>query len=111
MILGLLFAGCESMCDLDRSCVAQRNRNNLNKIEIGMSKVEVREIMGKPHQREASELMEWWLYLTNHSAYVSDSERFVPVVFKDGKLAGWGRNYWITQQQLDVKIDHKIEQK
>ena len=72
-------------------------------IEIGMSKEQVLRIMGKPQLREDDEHMEWWLYLTNQSEYDLYSGKYVPVVFKYGKLTGWGRNYWMKQQQLNVK--------
>ncbi|MDD5458408.1 MAG: DUF3192 domain-containing protein [Phycisphaerae bacterium] len=110
-IILLFFTGCKSICNLDRSCVSQRNRDNLNLLEIGMSKNDVLDIMGKPYQREAFSDTEALLYLTNHSAYVSDSERYTPVVFKNERLAGWGRNFWTyPEQKYDIKIDQRVKQ-
>ena len=107
-ILGLFLCGCSAD---DWYGHGYTNRTNLNKIEIGMTKAEVREIMGKPYQREASSDSEWWLYQTTHSAYVPYEVRYTPIAFVDGKVIGWGRNYWTTKEQkFDVKIDQKIKQ-
>ncbi len=111
-LMPLLFLeGCGGAVGL----AAAGNRNNLNKIEIGMTKVEVREIMGKPHQREADTEYEWWSYLTHNSdpiyGIVYREKDFTPVAFKDGKLIGWGRNFYTDRtKKYDVKIDQKIKQ-
>ena len=102
-LLGLLIAGCESM-----------NRDNLNKLEVGMSKEQVTSIMGKPYQREAyGGEEEYWYYETRwQNIYSVPSEYLTPVVFNNGKLVGWGRNYWVEKEKkFDVKVDQTIKQR
>ncbi|MBW8039450.1 MAG: outer membrane protein assembly factor BamE [Planctomycetes bacterium] len=86
------------------------NRDNLNKIEIGMSREQVREIMGKPRIREADKDQERWLYHTERSMVYTIA--LTPVVFnKDGKVIGWGRHFWSEKERkYDVKIDQTIKQ-
>lgn len=105
-VLCLFLCGCSA--DDWYGC-GYTNRANLSKIEIGMNKTEILVIMGKPDLREASDQQEWWLYETNCSAYAPDSERYTPVVFENGKVIGWGRNFWtLREQKYDIKIEQKI---
>ena len=97
------------------------NRDNLNKLEVGMSKEQVATIMGKPYQREAYGEKEYWFYETEGKAELGPygvlrdkdpSQYLTPVVFENSKLAGWGRNYWIEKEKkFDVKIDQTIKQR
>ena len=89
------------------------NRENLNKIEIGMTKDQVRQIMGKPYRREAESNLEWWLYDTQggRGMYFTESEYLTPLLFEDGKLVGWGKNFWTTKERkYDIKIDQRVKQ-
>jgi len=90
------------------------NRENLNKIEIGMSKAQVLEVMGKPYRREAEGQYEWLLYQTKiPSVYEAHTESnyLTPLLFEDGKLVGWGKNFWTTKEQkYDIKIDQRVKQ-
>ena len=45
-------------------CGEEQNRKNLNLLEVGMTKVQVLEIMGEPYRREAQDNNEWLLYPT-----------------------------------------------
>jgi len=86
------------------------NRENLNKIEIGMTKDQVKQIMGKPYRREAESNLEWWLYKTK-DYNITESEYLTPLLFKDGELIGWGKNFWTTKEQkYDIKIDQRVKQ-
>ena len=88
------------------------NRENLNKIEIGMTKDQVRQIMGKPYRREAESNLEWWLYGTQYLRRpATENEYLTPLLFKDGELIGWGKNFWTTKEQkYDIKIDQRVKQ-
>jgi outer membrane protein assembly factor BamE (lipoprotein component of BamABCDE complex) len=107
-ILGLFIAGCV----VGGKGRWTKNRENLNEIEISMSKAEVREIMGKPYRREAKGELEWWLYETEYwDRWQNESDYLTPLLFENGKLVGWGKNYWTTKEQkYDVKIDQRIKQ-
>lgn len=113
LTLSLFLSGCGSerkFSTLLFTTQAERNRDNLNKVEIGMSKSEIREIMGKPHKREASGQTEWWFYQTEHSAYVPDYIRYTPIAFEDGKVIGWGRNFYKDiPKEYDIRIDQRIK--
>ncbi len=101
LILSLFLSGC----------VVSRNVENLNKLEIGMTKDQVLSIMGKPQLREADAEMEWWSYQTRLPMYELKDSDLTPVAFEDGKVIGWGKNFWTTKEQkYDVKIDQTIKQ-
>lgn len=101
------------LCLLISGCLTAANRKNLNRLEIGMSKEQVVGIMGTPYMREADTNREWWLYETTYYNGPVKEEFLTPVVFdKDGKLIGWGRNFWTEKEKkFDVKINQTIEQK
>jgi outer membrane protein assembly factor BamE (lipoprotein component of BamABCDE complex) len=101
---------------------APSNREKLNFLEVGMTKEKVLEIMGQPHQREAEGNSEWLLYQTSdhlsgtlfsdYRTQKPDREWLTPLFIRDGKLVGWGRNFWMTEEKrYDVKIDQTIKQK
>jgi len=111
-ILGLFLCGCsaDDWAD-DWYGYGYTNRKNLNKIEIGITKAEILEIMGRPHIREASNQQEWWLYEIARSIYITDYERYTPIVFENGKVIGWGRNFYKDiPKEYDIKIDQRIKQ-
>lgn len=103
------------------------NREKLNLLEVGMTKVQVLDIMGQPYQREAEGSNEWLLYETGNANPLStafgtaagkdpisrdDSENLTPLLIENGKLVGWGRNFWMTKEKrYDVKIDQTIRKK
>ena len=89
-----------------------RTRNNLMKIELGMSKQEVVNIMGQPYNREAyatpdGQQIEFLIYLTQYtdSGSIPDSDT-TPICFFNGKVNGWGRNFYIEQKkryEIEIK--------
>lgn len=105
LFLTLLVIGCgNSLWDIEK------RRENLNKLEVGMTKTQVIEIMGKPYMTEATKETEWLLYWTVPYGR-TDEERYTPIAFRESKVIGWGRNFWTTKEQrYDVKIDQKIKQ-
>ena len=80
------------------------NRKNLMKLEIGMSKQEVINIMGIPYNREAYSTpdgqLDFLIYLTKYtdSGSIPDSDT-TPICFVNGKVTGWGRNFYEKQKQ------------
>ena len=93
--------GCASTMPWD----IERSRNNLMKLEVGMSKQEVIDVMGKPYNREAytasdGSIREFLIYLTKYtdSGPIPDSDT-TPICFLNGKVTGWGRNFYISQKQ------------
>jgi hypothetical protein len=107
VLLCLGLTGCATW-----PCGIEKNRKNLMKLEIDMSKQQVIDIMGEPYNREVykigdSETLEFLIYLTKYtdSGTIPDSDT-TPICFKNGKLIGWGRNFYIQEKQryeLEIK--------
>jgi len=89
-ILGLFLTGCGAMKGLE----AAANRDKLLQVSVGMTKEQVRQVMGKPYRREVYEPREIWFYITEwqKDGYTT-SDEMTPLVFEDGKLVGWGSQF------------------
>ena len=93
---------------------AEKNRSNMLKLKIGMSREQVLTLMGDPYKTESYHVegksLEFWLYLTEgkniYDRTLRDSN-FTPLAFEDNTLTGWGRNYY--DNALRIKQDIKIE--
>jgi len=91
-----------------QSLVGERNRGFLQ-LEVGMTKDEVRQILPNPRRREVTQGgTEYWFYLTEW-ARRGDQTRddcITPVAFVDGKVVGWGRNFYVNREEKHrVKIE------
>ena len=82
-------------------CRSQYKANlNLNKLEVGMLKDQVLEIMGTPGHREAQGHKEWLIYQTAKGRpWIMRSRYMTPLLLENGILIGWGRNSWPPQDQ------------
>jgi len=95
---------------------AEKNRSNMLRLKIGMSKEQVLTLMGDPYKTESYQVegksMEFWLYLTEgrdiYDRRLRDSN-FTPLAFENDTLSGWGRNFY--DNALRIKQDVKIEKK
>ena len=117
MLLALVFfslSGC--MAYYDPWEVRVINRVSLTQLDLGMSKEEVLEIMGtetyegddgdinnpfrtEVFQMEEDSVVEVLYYYTdkkNNDKAITDEE-LTPIVFKNGRLIGWG---WISLRKL-----------
>ena len=77
---------------------ARQNTSALMQLSVGDSKEKLISLMGEPKSREVYGNKEYWIYKTNIS---SDTlEMHTPILIMDGKVSGWGKNYWkdIRQQ-------------
>jgi outer membrane protein assembly factor BamE (lipoprotein component of BamABCDE complex) len=112
-VLACFLNGCGEPCNCGSIFGIETCRKNLAKLNVGMTKEQAREAMeGEPYRVEARGQTEWWLYATELPRWRSESEFLTPLLFEDGKLVGWGKNYWTTREQkYDVKIDQTIQQK
>ena len=88
--------------------VSQVNSSNLMQLRVGMTRDEVLKAMGDPQRREAYGAMEFLIYRTSVERYVGtpEAEMFTPVAIRDGRVIGWGRNYYDTA--LRSKIDAEV---
>ena len=71
------------------------NFENAAKLRVGMSKAQVRTIMGEPLNAVFAKPDVWYYYIETrwHDGQETIDE-WMPVVFKQGKLAGWGNDYY-----------------
>ncbi len=93
---------------------AQKNNANLMTVEIGQSRGELLKIMGTPDNREAYQLphkriVEFLFYRTEGwSRYqqMDTDSQFTPVAIRNGKVSGWGRNYYdrVVRAAVDVTV-------
>ena len=110
--LCLLVSGCGTVNHFS----AQATRSRMNNLGLGMTKDEVLRILGEPYKKEAYEGVEYWLYYTqSYGDFVYGLEHksdlnFTPVAFIDGKVDGWGRNYYEKQRErIEAEITIKGE--
>lgn len=97
LILAFFCAGCES-CNPYK--IAEKNVNNAKQLRIGMTKAEVLTIMGEPLKDEPFSKPDIWYYYfdCNWLDGLTTEEECFPLIFKDGKLLGWGNRFYIEWQ-------------
>ena len=91
-------------CSVNPFKTARLNVENSKKLRVGMTKAEVLAIMGEPAKDEAFHRPDIWFYYFNMNwgdGFVTEDECF-PLVFENGKLAGWGNAYYTRR-----RIEHK----
>ena len=95
-------------------------RQNLLKLQIGMTKDQVLQTMGNPYKNEAfstteSVIIDAYFYLTEikfDELYrkILNDETITPIIFIDGKVVGWGWSFYRdTTQKYDIDIEIKGE--
>jgi len=105
----LFIVGCAGS-PIRRGGEAARNRSNLPKLNLGMAKNEVVNLMGRPSKTEVYEIqgknLEFWHYRTEYNWLLGTLED-TALVFEDDVLKGWGLgNYY---DQTLVKPESKME--
>ena len=73
-------------------------------LRVSMTKAEVLTIMGEPEKGETFNKPDVWFYYFNMNwgdGFVTEDECF-PLVFSNGRLAGWGNAYY-TRIRLENK--------
>ena len=96
IVLMLFAAAIAGGCSLNPFHIAKTNVENSKKLRVGMTKSEVLSVMGEPVKNETFNRPDIWFYYFNTNwldGFVTEDECF-PVVFKDGKVAGWGNAYY-----------------
>ena len=72
------------------SCISTRDTARLNKVEIGMTKEEVSNLLGKPRFRNANESCEEWGYRKYVGEVADPEEMIFTVVFdSEGKVTAY----------------------
>jgi outer membrane protein assembly factor BamE (lipoprotein component of BamABCDE complex) len=91
-----------------------RNRDNLMRIDLGMSKDQVVLIMGKPDLNEAYQTADGGalvilFYYTNRKWADGNvtKDECTPLVFENGKLIGWGDEFYQSKIKIELDIKNK----
>lgn len=79
-------------------------------MKIGMSQEQTMELMGEPEKSEGYIWGSAWFYRTAKTVEIyktSDSD-FTPIVFDgEGKVIGWGRNFYTDvrrRYEIDINV-------
>jgi outer membrane protein assembly factor BamE (lipoprotein component of BamABCDE complex) len=88
--------------------IAKKNNELMLTLDRGQTKQEVLKIMGNPSKNEKyfadNNEMDVWFYRT--SSFVSggwdSDDYFTPMVFENGKLTGWGNDFY-EQRKIDFQ--------
>jgi len=108
--LAALLTGCAGTTGtMSVSSLIVNNRTNISKLSYGMSKEDVHAIMGQMTVKSASnphrtsmfktsdgimvDVFFYWTEKAPSFVHVTDRE-MTPVVFNNGKVVGWGREFW-----------------
>ena len=105
--LVIILSGCVSAGMLQVS----ETRDNLNRLQLGMSKAEVLKIMGDPRIREVfmdsdGEGIEVLFYQTEFVGYAvtPKEDALTPVLIKKNSVIGWGRNFYEARVKVDLHL-------
>ena len=72
------------------SCIATRDTTKINKVEIGMTKSDVKKLLGTPLFRNANEEVEEWGYRKSVGEIVDPEQMIFIVTFdNDGKVTAY----------------------
>ena len=82
------------------------NFENSAKLRVGMTKEQVLAVMGKPLDAVFAKPDVWYYYIETrwHDGQETIDE-CMPVVFKNGKLAGWGNDYYKKEKLFKKQYD------
>lgn len=82
----------------------RRNTENSRRLRVGMTKAEVKEIMGEPIRDEKFCDPDIWFYYNEMvwgDGLITEDE-CLPLIFENGRLIGWGNNF---------RIDYRLKRK
>lgn len=99
-LLLLILAGCGAIA-------ANKNSAALMRLNVGDTKERVIEIMGPPRKREVYGSNEYLFYKTAIGS--TDMETYTPILIANGKVTGWGREYYKAEAKTKPDVDTKSE--
>ena len=102
LFLAAYSAGCSTPWG-----TAKRNVENSRNLRVGMTKNEVLEVMGEPIRDEKFCEPDLWFYYIEMvwGDGLVTPEECLPLVFADGKLIGWGNDFYLDHQIKRRKED------
>lgn len=115
ILLPVILAGCvgspiHSTLKYDSvQSTIKHNNKDLLALNVGMTKYEVRKLLGDPERSEGYEWGSVWLYRTAMTSgiYGTADSDFTPVAFdQTNNLEGWGRNFFterVKRYELEIK--------
>lgn len=78
-------------------------------LRVGMSMEEVRKVMGEPLNANFSKPDVWFYYVkTNWHDGQYTIDECMPLVFKDGKLSGWGNEYYSREKLINSPYEKPV---
>ena len=90
----LLLSGLITGCGAVKGLEARANRNQLDKLNVGMTTNQVRRAMGKPYKSEFLGSKQVWYYITEwQSDGQTTMDEMTPLVFENEVLLGWGHKF------------------
>ncbi|MBR2345438.1 MAG: DUF3192 domain-containing protein [Lentisphaeria bacterium] len=98
----LLLSGCAAINPYKK---AEINVENSKRLRVGMTKAQVLEIMGEPEKDESFNRPDLWYYYFAPNwidGLITEDECF-PLIFKDGKLIGWGNRFYSSYRLENEK--------
>ena len=92
-------------------CTAARNIENSKKLRVGMTKSQVLNIMGRPVENELYSKPDVWFYHveTVWADGLDTRDECMPLVFENGKLAGWGNHFYALYKSRGVRNASEIK--
>lgn len=105
-VIALTISGCATP-----QMRMDRNNDNLLRLDMGMTKEQVMAIMGKPDLNEAYQSLYGrsvviFFYYTQRKWADGNTtkDECTPVVFENGKLVGWGDEFYKRKMEVDVNV-------
>lgn len=87
-------------CLLTTSCITTRSTAQINKVEVGMDKAEIHELLGNPELRNGDTEAEQWVYQKMVGEIAGPEPVFFLVTFnKEGKVVAYDT---IKQQRRNL---------
>jgi outer membrane protein assembly factor BamE (lipoprotein component of BamABCDE complex) len=85
--------------------VTQQRRDGIRKLKVGMTREEVERILPNPFLVEATgDGRVYLLYVTSEPRGEVTSNNLTPIAIDDGKVVGWGRNYFVNKEEYKIEI-------
>lgn len=103
------------VCFFCSSCACHRYRDTNRKItaslQVGMEREQVILSLGLPDKREVYGDSEYLIYHTDCGNMNNERLNITPVLLENGKVTGWGRNYFVdikrSKMDADINIRHQ----